>query len=93
MIRTLPVAAAKAQFSECIRAAEAGNPVFITRHGQPVVALVAAEDVVQLMRLRAAREGGGLAFLAGRFADDDFADAIEEIVRTRTGPRPVPDLE
>ena len=90
MTRTLPAAAAKAHFSECLRDAEAGNAVFITRHGRPVVALVSAEDVVQLLRLRAAREGGGLASLAGRFAEDEVADAVEEIVRTRTGSRSIP---
>ena len=92
MTRTLPAAVAKAHFSECLRDAEAGDAVFITRHGRPVVALVAAKDVVQLLRLRAAREGGGLASIAGQFNDDDVADAVDEIVRTRTGPRPIPDL-
>jgi prevent-host-death family protein len=34
------VAQAKAHFSEMIRAAQGGEPVIVTRHGEPVVAVV-----------------------------------------------------
>jgi len=51
------------------RKAEAGDPVVITRHGKPVVALVPAAELEQLERLRAAGPEGGLASLAGGWED------------------------
>lgn len=53
MSRFVSVAAAKAHFSECLKEAEGGEPVVITRHGEPIVALVPAEDLERLRRLRA----------------------------------------
>jgi antitoxin (DNA-binding transcriptional repressor) of toxin-antitoxin stability system len=44
---------------------EGGEAVVITRHGKPVAALVSAEQVQQLERLRAAGPEAGLAGLAG----------------------------
>jgi prevent-host-death family protein len=63
--RTVPLAEAKSHFAECVRAAENGDPVIITRHGKPVAALVSAQDLAVLHRVRAADEGHGLAALAG----------------------------
>jgi len=65
MAHTLTSAQAKARFSEVIREAEGGTPVLITRHGKPVAALVRAEDLDRLERLRAAGPEGGLASVAG----------------------------
>lgn len=65
MARTLSAARAKAEFAECVRRAEAGDAVVITRHGRPVAALVAAQRLKQLERLRAAGPEAGLAGLAG----------------------------
>jgi prevent-host-death family protein len=62
---TVSAAKAKAEFSECIRRAEAGDPVVITRHGKAVVALVRADRLEQLERLRSAGPAAGLAGLAG----------------------------
>jgi prevent-host-death family protein len=59
------VAEAKARFAEQMRRAEAGEPVVITRHGTPAVALVPVEDLMALRRLRAAGPQGGLASVAG----------------------------
>ena len=39
------LAHAKTTFSECIRQAEHGQSVVITRHGKPVAALVSPEDL------------------------------------------------
>ena len=47
------VAAAKARFSACLRAAEQGGTVVITKHGRRVAALVPAADAEELRRLRA----------------------------------------
>jgi prevent-host-death family protein len=65
MATTVTAAKAKAEFAECMRRAEAGDPVVITRHGKAVVALVRADRLKQLERLRAAGPGAGLAAVAG----------------------------
>jgi prevent-host-death family protein len=41
-MQTVPIHQAKSQLSELIRAAEQGEEVVLTRHGKPVVRLVAA---------------------------------------------------
>ena len=48
-MRTLfSVAEAKARFSECLRGAEDGAPVLITRNGHPVAAIISADDLALL---------------------------------------------
>src|SRR5947208_2692848 len=59
------VATAKARFAACVREAEQGTTVVITKHGRRVAALVPAGDVEELRRLRAAGPKAGLASLAG----------------------------
>jgi prevent-host-death family protein len=77
------VAEAKAHFADCLRSAERGDPVVITRHGKPVAAVVAAEDLERLERLRSAGPEGGLASLAGGWkGSEDLAAAIREIKRS-----------
>lgn len=71
MPKSIPIAEAKAKLSKWIRDAESGRPVVITRHGRPVAALVPAEDLEQLQRLRAAGPQGGLASVAGGWKDSD----------------------
>jgi prevent-host-death family protein len=78
---TVSAAKAKAEFSECIRRAEAGDPVVITRHGKAVVALVRADRLEQLERLRSAGPAAGLAGLAGGWPGS------EELVRLLAGSR------
>lgn len=93
MGRSMSVAEAKAHFSECVREAEDGASVLVTRRGRPVVAIVSVDDVETLARLRASGPAGGLASVAGRFADaPEFADALDAIVRTRSRRQP-PELE
>ena len=65
MATTVSAAKAKAEFAECMRKAEAGDPVVITRHGKAVVALVRADRLQQLERLRSAGPAAGLASIAG----------------------------
>jgi prevent-host-death family protein len=64
MVRTVTAAQAKSELAECIRKAESGEQVIITRHGKPVAVLVAAERVASIAGGRG-RAGGGLAALAG----------------------------
>ena len=81
MATTVSAARAKAEFAECIRRAESGDPVVITRHGKAVVALVRADQLQQLERLHAAGPAAGLAGLAGGWRGS------EELVRLLAGSR------
>lgn len=81
MPKTLSAARAKAEFAECIRTAEAGDAVVITRHGKPVAALVSADRLQQLERLRAAGPGAGLASLAGGWPGSD--ELVEAVSRSK----------
>jgi prevent-host-death family protein len=76
---TMSAAKAKAEFAECMRKAEAGDAVVITRHGKAVVALVRADHLQQLERLRSAGPAAGLAGLAGGWRGS------EELVRILDG--------
>jgi len=73
--KNISIAEAKAHLSVCIREAEQGESILITRHGKPVAALVAAPDLEQLERLRKAGPQHGLASLAGGW------DGSEELVK------------
>jgi prevent-host-death family protein len=90
--RQLPVAEVKATLSEQIRRAEGGNPVLITRHGKVVAALVPAEDVEVLERLRAAGPEGGLASVAGGWkGSDELVKLLQS--SPRVGRRDSPTLD
>jgi prevent-host-death family protein len=75
MKRTMSAAEAKTHFAACLRFAEQGRAIVITRHGRPVAAMVSAEEVEQLRRLRAAGAPAGLAAVAGGWPGS------EELVR------------
>ncbi len=82
----LSVADAKAHFADCLRAVERGRAVVITRHGKRVAALVPADDLAHLERLRAAGPEAGLAGIAGGWAGSD--KLVEAVARVRrTAPR------
>lgn len=84
MFRRVSSARAKAQFADYLRAAERGDPILITRHGKPVAALVAAADLQQVERLRAAGPEKGLAGLAGGWkGSDQLVRAVKRDRRTR----------
>lgn len=90
MAWTLSAAQARAQFAECMRKAEAGDPIVITRHGEPVVALVAAHDLRELERLRSAGTQAGLAGVAGGWKGSE--ELVSLLARSRrTRPRSVPE--
>jgi prevent-host-death family protein len=94
MRKTMSAAEVKSRFAESLRLVEAGEAVVITRHGKAVAALVRAEELDQLERLRAARPEDGLAKVLGRWKDGgEFAAEIERVVEGRTPPRAVQDLE
>ena len=83
MSKTISLALAKTQLAECVREAEQGQSIIITRHGKPVAALVATEDLEHLERLRKAGPEAGLAGLAGGWeGSDELVDLIREVKRS-----------
>ena len=92
MARTVSAARAKAEFADCIRKAEAGESIVITRHGKAVAALVPADRLRQLERLRSASPAAGLAGLAGGWPGSELlADLVADARRSK--PRRTPRLD
>ena len=90
--RALSLAEAKATLSDAIRDVETGTSVLITRHGKPVAALVRAEDLAVLERLRSAGPQQGLASIAGGWKGSE--DLVEAIAATpRRGRRRPPTID
>ncbi len=83
---------AKAHFSECVRQAESGEPVVLTRHGRRVVALVPMDLFEEVERLRAAGPAGGLASLAGGWEGSEEV-AEKALEYGRTAGRRIPELD
>ncbi|PZU47853.1 MAG: prevent-host-death protein [Microbacterium sp.] len=67
--------AAKQRFSEVVRAAEGGEPQFITRHGHPVAVII---DVADYQRSRSARPSLSAFLLAAPTVGDDVAFPARE---------------
>ena len=89
MARKLSVAQAKSQLAACLRKAENGEPVIITRHGKAVAALVGMERAALLER-RDRRSGAGLAGLVGGWkGSEDLVRTLTKVRRTRPR-RPIP---
>lgn len=80
----ITVADAKARFAACVRAAEQGGILMITKHGRPVAALVPAEDAEELKRLRSAGPSSGLAALAGGWPGAE--ELVADVRKTTRGP-------
>ena len=86
MAGTVSAAEIKVRFGTYLREAEHGQPILITRHHKPVAALVPAEDVQQLQRLRAAGPQAGLAGVAGGWKGSE--EIVRHVARLRrTAPR------
>ena len=82
--KRMSVAEAKARFAECLRDAEEGRAVVISRHGKPVAAVVSVTDFEQVRRLRAAGPKAGLAGLAGGWKGSDAL--VESVLHVRRTP-------
>ena len=79
--KAMTIAEANAQFSDCVKSAEAGEPVLITRYGRPAAAVVSAKYLVELeSERRSGPAQRGLAALVGRFSDGE--DLVTELERT-----------
>jgi len=84
------VADAKAHFSDCVRTAEQGRSVIITRRGKPVAALVPADKLKAIERFLAAGPQAGLAGLPNTWSEEFVASLAKS---RRTPPRRVPPLD
>ena len=90
----MTAAEAKARFAESIRLVEKGEVVLITRHGEPVAALVAPSELEELERLRARTPEDGLAGLVGKWTDSE--ELVRELEKNDELPgdsKPIPTLE
>jgi prevent-host-death family protein len=84
MSRNLSIVEAKAHLSDCIREVEQGGSVLITRHGKAVAALVPADIVEHVERLKKAGPSGGLASVAGGWkGSEDLVDFLARSKRTK----------
>jgi len=92
MSRHLSIVETKTHLSDCIRAVEQGGSVLITRHGRAVAALVPADILEHVERLKKAGPQGGLASLAGGWkGSEDLVRLLERSKRTKSRKRPVLD--
>jgi len=90
MSRNLTIVEAKTHLSDCIREVERGDSLVITRHGKAVAALVPAEILEHVERLKKAGPEGGLASLAGGWkGSEDLVRLFSRVKRTKPRKRPV----
>ena len=89
-MQELPVTEARAEFSELIsRVAYGGEPVIITRHGKPLVALVPAAYVVEDPGERVEghdQSGGSISVLDVTARSGDRADLLTVAASHREDP-------
>ena len=86
------IAEAKAHFAECLRQAEGGDAIVLTRHGKAVAALVPIDLLEQLERLRAAGPEAGLASVAGGWEGSEEV-AERAVSYGRSAGRETPELD
>jgi prevent-host-death family protein len=85
MSRNLSIVEAKTHLSDCIRDVEQGGTVLITRHGKAVAALVPAEILEHVERLKKAGPRRGLASLAGGWkGSEDLVRLLTRSKRTKS---------
>lgn len=92
MAKTRTIVDAKAHFAQCVREAEQGEAIVLTRHGKSVAAIVPIDLVAELERLHAAGPAGGLASLAGGWKGSEEV-AEKALEYGRSAGRPLPDLD
>ena len=94
MPKNISIVEAKTHLSDCIREVEQGGAVLITRHGKAVAALVSADILEHVERLKKAGPQGGLASLAGGWkGSEDLVRLLSRSKRTRPRNHPVIDQE
>lgn len=67
---------AKARFSAVVNAAMAGRPQYVTRRGEPVVVVIAAEDYERMRRLEKPKPPPFSEYLLDMPADDGEFDRL-----------------
>jgi prevent-host-death family protein len=90
-VTTIPVADAKARFSELLDRVRQGERFLVLRHGRPAAALVPAAAVAPMETTPV-----GLAAVAGTLAEWADLDAVVEGIyaaRERATDRPAPPLD
>lgn len=94
MSKAMTIAEAKAHFSQCVKSAEDGETVVITRYGRAAAAVVSAKYLAELEAAGSKGPGQrGLAALVGRFPDGaELASDVERAASHRTAPRKTPNL-
>lgn len=91
-MKTRTLADAKAHFAQCLREAERGDSVLLTRHGRPVAAIVSIDLLEDLERLQAAGPEGGLVSLAGGWEGSEEV-AEKALEYDRSAGRATPELD
>jgi prevent-host-death family protein len=81
MARSVSAAQAKSQLAECLRKAESGEAVIITRHGKPVAMLIGGDRMALIGRRGSRRGGGGLGDLAGGWEGSE--DLVKALAKAR----------
>lgn len=74
----VPVAVAKARFSELLRRAEAGEEVVITRHGKPVVRIQSTPKMTREELIAERKAVTGSLAGKGYGIKDNFDDPLPE---------------
>ena len=83
MARRVTAAQAKSELAECIRKAESGEAVIITRHGKPVAVLVGADRMALIGEAGAGRGAGLVALAGGWKGSEDLVRALAKLRRSR----------
>ena len=83
MARKISAARAKSQLADCLRKAESGEPVIITRHGKAVAALVAVDRVAASPRGHTGASAGLAGLVGGWKGSDQLARELRRVRRTR----------
>jgi prevent-host-death family protein len=93
MTRQVTLAQIEEDVAACLRSAEGGDTVLVTRNGKPVVAMISARDTETPDRRQPPAPGRtGLAALAGGWEGSD--ELVERIAESRRTPgRPLVELE
>lgn len=85
-MRHVPVSKFKDNASDYIAAAERGEEIVITRHGQPAARLIAANQEFDIAKRREAMDG--LAKLRSELRAEGKTATIEEMIAWKNEGRP-----
>jgi antitoxin (DNA-binding transcriptional repressor) of toxin-antitoxin stability system len=92
MTRQVTLAQIEEDVAACLRSAEGGDTVLVTRNGKPVVAMISAGQTETSDRRQSAPGRRGLAALAGGWEGSD--ELVERIAESRRTPgRPLVELD